>query len=182
MPLYSGRSGVSGTPHHPHGLKTNLRLVSAVANFPQTQNLTELRQFLGMCSYHRSFVPDFSKIASPLQQLTHKDILFQWTTDCEESFQSLKKELTSTPALSYPFLHKSFVFETDASIEGLGAILSQPQHDALMRTVAYASRSLTAVETNYSYSWRRSLWCGESLTLSPTSMAVMSPFSLTILL
>ena len=134
----------------PHGLKTNARLVSAVAKFPQPRNLTELRRFLGMCSYYRRFVPAFSKIASPLQMLTRKDTPFQWTTDCEQSFQSLKTKLISAPVLSYPSLHKPFVLETDASIEGLGAILSQPQDDGFLHPVAYASRSFTAAERNYS--------------------------------
>ena len=60
----------------PHGLKTNTRLTSAVANFPQLQNLTELRRFLEMSSYYRRFVPNFSKIARPLQSLAHKDAQF----------------------------------------------------------------------------------------------------------
>ena len=59
-----------------HGLKINTRLTSPVANFPQLQNLTELRRFLEMSSYYRRFVPNFSKIARPLQSLAHKDAQF----------------------------------------------------------------------------------------------------------
>ena len=65
----------------PKGLKTNPKLTSAVANFPQPRNLTELRRFLGMCSYYRRFVPGFAKIASPLQSTTRKDSPFRWTPD-----------------------------------------------------------------------------------------------------
>ena len=147
----------------PHGLKTNARLVSAVAKFPQPRNLTELRRFLGMCSYYRRFVPAFSKIASPLQMLTRKDTPFQWTTDCEQSFQSLKTKLISAPVLSYPSLHKPFVLETDASIEGLGAILSQPQDDGFLHPVAYASRSFSFQRrhTWYSSSFHISVMIGQ---------------------
>ena len=134
----------------PKGLKTNPTLTSAVANFPQPRNLTELRRFLGMCSYYRRFVPGFAKIASPLQSLTRKDSPFRWTPDCEQSFQSLKSKLTSAPLLAYLSLSQPFTLETDSSIEGLGAILSQPQDDGLLHPVAYASRSLSAAERNYS--------------------------------
>ena len=58
-----------------------------------------------------------------------------WTTECEWSFQALKMKLTSAPVFSYPSLRKPFVLETDASIEGLGAVLSQPQDDDLVHPV-----------------------------------------------
>ena len=67
----------------PHGLQTNPRLTSAVSDFPQPKNFTKLRRFLGMCSYYRKFVPNFSKIASPLQFLTRKDATFVWSKECE---------------------------------------------------------------------------------------------------
>lgn len=111
----------------PHGLKTNPRLTSAVADFSP---LTELRRFLGMSSYYRRFVPNFSKMASPLQSLTRKDAQFVWMDECARSFQTLKEKLTSAPVLSYPSFEKPFVLETDASIAGLGAVLSQSQEGA----------------------------------------------------
>ena len=134
----------------PYGLKTNPRITSSVKGFPRPRNMTELRRFLGLCSYYRRFVHNFSKIASPLRALTRKDAEFSWTTEREHSFQTLKQKLTSTPVLAYPSFDKSFILETDASIEGIGAVLSQPQEDAMVHPVAYASRSLTAAERNYS--------------------------------
>ena len=103
-----------------------------------------------MSSYYRRFVPNFSKIASPLQSLTRKDAQFVWTEECAHSFQTLKEKLTSAPILSYPSFEKRFVLETDASIAGLGAVLSQSQEDGLLHPVAYASRSLMSAERNYS--------------------------------
>ena len=99
-----------------------------------------------MSSYYRRFVPNFSKIAGPLRSLTRKDVQFVWTAECEHSFRVLKEKLTSAPVLSYPSFEKPFVLETDASIEGLGAVLSQTQEDGLLHPVAYASRSLTPAE------------------------------------
>ena len=133
----------------PQGLKTNPRIVSAITEFPRPRNLGELRRFLGLSSYYRRFVHNFAKIASPLHGLTRKNVRFNWTADEEHSFQTLKEKLISTPVLAYPSFEKSFVLETDASIEGIGAILSQPQEDDLLHPVAYASRSLTVAERNY---------------------------------
>ena len=99
-----------------------------------------------MSSYYRRFVPNFAKIASPLQSLTRKGAQFRWTDECERSFQALKEKLTSAPVLSYPSFEKPFVLETDACIEGLGAVLSQLQDDGFLHPVAYASRSLTSAQ------------------------------------
>ena len=133
----------------PEGLKTNGRLTTAVAEFPKPQSLPEVRRFLGLTSYYRRFVPNFSKLASPLQALTRKGIDFKWSHECETSFQTLKQKLVSAPVLAYPSFQKPFVLETDASIAGIGAVFSQPQEDGLLHPIAYASRSLTAGERNY---------------------------------
>ena len=67
------------------------------------------------------------------------------------SFQTLKEKLTSAPVLFYPSFEKPFVLEIDASIAGLGAVLSpQSQEDGLLHPVAYASHYLTSAERNYS--------------------------------
>ena len=69
----------------PQGLKTNPRLISAVKEFPAPQNPRETRQFLGLCSYYRRFIPSFSKIAQPLHTLTKKNTQFEW------SYRNVKK-------------------------------------------------------------------------------------------
>ncbi len=115
----------------PQGLKTNARLTAAVAEFPRPQNVSEVQRFLGLSSYYRRFVSNFARVASPLHALTRKGAEFEWTNECEVSFQALKEKLTSAPVLAYPSFERSFVLETDASIAGIGAVLSQPQDDGL---------------------------------------------------
>lgn len=115
----------------PQGLKTNARLTAAVAEFPRPQNVSEVRRFLGLSSYYRRFVSNFARVASPLHALTRKGAEFEWTNECEVSFQALKEKLTSAPVLAYPSFERPFVLETDASIAGIGAVLSQPQDDGL---------------------------------------------------
>jgi len=134
----------------PIGVKPNSNLVSAVSNFPQPTDITSVRQFLGLSSYYRRFIKGFASIAQPLTQLTRKNVSFQWTPDHQEAFDILKQRLTTAPILSYPSFNSPFLLETDASIKGIGAVLSQCQDDNHPHPVAYSSRSLTAAERNYS--------------------------------
>ena len=134
----------------PDGLKPNPKTVLAVKDFPQPTNIKEVRQFLGLSSYYRRFVHQFAATAQPLHQLTRKGAHLDWTQECQQSFDSLKNKLASAPVLNYPSLREPFVLETDASIRGLGAILSQTDSKGQTHPVAYASRSLTRAERNYS--------------------------------
>ena len=82
--------------------------------------------------------------------LTRKDIRWFWTTKCQTAFQRLKELLTTAPVLPYPRTGEDYVLETDASLHGLGAVLSQRQEeDQKLHPVAYASRALSQTERNY---------------------------------
>ena len=133
----------------PQGLKPTQRLTAAVADFSIPTNLQELRRFLGLSSYYRRFIPQFARIAKPLHDLTRKDTPFLWGEDCQAAFSTLKEKLTQAPVLSYPCFSKPFVLETDASGDGLGAVLAQGQEDGQVHPVAYASRALSPAESRY---------------------------------
>ena len=132
------------------GLKTNPQLVEAVRSFPVPQTVQDTRRFLGLSSYYRKFIPKFSKIARPLHYLTHKDARFEWSLECDKAFEELKQKLTTAPVLAYPDFQREFVLETDASIQGIGAVLGQYQDDKTLHPIAYASRALSAAEKHYS--------------------------------
>ena len=134
----------------PEGLRTSPRLIESVHEFPVPQSIQDARRFLGLASYYRKFVPGFARIAQPLHQLTCKGASFTWSLECQSAFQELKTKLTSAPVLAYPTFDKDFVLETDASVQGLGAILSQTQNDKKLHPVAFASRALNPQERNYS--------------------------------
>ena len=97
--------------------------------------MTEVLSFLGLAGYYRRFIEGFSKIEGPLQCLTRKGVKFEWTDMCEESFQTLKKKLTSAPVLTLPEGNEGFEVYRDASRQGLGCMLMQHK-----RVVAYASK------------------------------------------
>ena len=118
-------------------------------SFPQPTNVKQVRQFIGMASYYQRFFPLFARIAHPLHALTQKGSVFHLTSDCEVAFDTLKTRLTSASVLAFPNFDQDFVLETDASIQGLGAILSQKDQDGRQHPPAYASRALTGSEKNY---------------------------------
>ena len=134
------------------GVAPDPRKIDAVKNFPTPTNLKTLRSFLGLTSYYRRFVAQFSSIASPLFALTCKDAPFEWNPECQVAFQQLKQLLMEYPLLVFPDFANSFLLETDASGEGLGAVLAQRQEDQSVRPIAYASRTLLPHEKNYGIS------------------------------
>ena len=133
----------------PKGLKPNTRNLIAVKEFPTPSNLKQLRQFLGLTSHYRRFILNYARIAEPLYFLTKKNSPFCWTADCQQAYDLLKSKLLTAPVLVFPDFTKPFTLETDASIQGLGAILSQVQNDDQLHPLAYASRSLSRSEKNY---------------------------------
>ena len=143
-----------------------------VREFPIPTDVTRVRQFVGLASYYRRFVPGFAHIANPLHALTKKGVPFEWTKECQVAFERLKELLTTAPILAYPHFGpgEEFVLETDASLERLGTILSQMQGDGCVHPIAYASRSLQPHERNYGglLSLKLLVWSGPLSTSGPT--------------
>jgi hypothetical protein len=78
-----------------------------------------------MAGYYRRFIEGFSKIAMPMTALLAKKVEFKWTPAYQESLETLKKKLTTTPILILPDVHKPFLVYCDASYTGLGCVLMQ---------------------------------------------------------
>ena len=130
------------------GVKTDPEKISAVQNWPIPENKTQLRSFLGLCTYYRKFVKNFSAFAKPLHRLTEEKQNFVWTQDCQQAFEYLKEQLAETPVLAYPSPDTEFILDTDASNFALGAVLSQIQ-DGTEKVIAYFSKTLGRSERNY---------------------------------
>ncbi|KAL6728867.1 hypothetical protein Aduo_010600 [Ancylostoma duodenale] len=130
------------------GIKPNPEKTKAIDEYPTPKNTTDIKAFLGMCSFFRRFVHNFASIASPLTALTKKDTPFIWTPECETAMILLKQALTTAPILVAPRLGSPFVIETDSSGKAVAGVLKQEQDD-LLRVIAYASRTLTIHESRY---------------------------------
>ena len=84
------------------GVATDPAKLEAVSAWPTPTNITELRSFLGTCSYYRKYIKGFSHIARPLHKLTEKNRVYSWCDEAEQAFQALKCKLTESPILAYP--------------------------------------------------------------------------------
>ena len=98
--------------------------------------MTEVRSFLGFVSYYRRFIPNFSKVAKPLNKLLQnlegtprkkKKIKVHWGPEQQEAFETLQRLCTESPVLAYADFKALFILHTDASGEGLGAVLYRVQ-------------------------------------------------------
>ena len=97
-----------------------------------------------MVGYYQWFVEGFSRIATPLTELTRNKTKYVWKDRCENSFKELKRRLITAPVLSLPSDNERFVVYCDASRQGLGCVLMKPG-----KVIAYASRQLKECEQRY---------------------------------
>ena len=131
------------------GIKLDPAKVKAILEWPTPRNATEVRRFHGLANYYRRFVKDFSKIASPLNELTGERSKFYWGPAAEEAFRNLKEAIASVPNL-VPFdFEKETRVTTDASDVAVGAELSQKDANGKWHPTAFYSAKLTPTEVKY---------------------------------
>ena len=123
----------------------------ALYKFKQPQTIRQVQSFIGLGSYYRKFIPQFSKIISPLIRCTEKVKKFDWTDECQQAFNVIRHLVCSEPILTLPDFDKEFRLEADASHYGVGAVISQ-KYDKSWKPVAYFSKHLSKTERNYSTS------------------------------
>ena len=82
---------------------------------------------------------DCAQLANPLHRLTENDREFQWPDQYQQAFDTLRRLLVSTPVLAFPDCAREFILDTDASEQGIGAVLSQVHLDGQEHVVAFAS-------------------------------------------
>ena len=121
------------------GIKPDSAKTEKMKSYLVPTDVSQVRQFLGLASYYRRFVPGFSGIASPLHSLLKKDAVFTWTIECESAFSQLKQALVQAPILAYPEFSSPHPFILEA----------QQQDDGKVHPIAFGSRSLTEAESNY---------------------------------
>lgn len=131
------------------GLHVDPEKIRAILEIPKPSTVSEVRRLLGMASWYRRFVPQFSALISPLTSLLRKKAVFRWDESCDDAWTLIKNHLVSAPILSCPDFNRDFCVQTDASDYGIGAVLTQKYDDG-EKVICYLSRSLTRQERKYS--------------------------------
>jgi len=128
-----------------HGVHVDQEKVTAIKEWPTPKNVSEVRSFHRLASFYRRFVPNFSTIAAPLNELVKKGVDFKWGIDQTKAFETLKEKLIKAPLLALPNFSKTFEIECDASNVGIGVVLLQEGHP-----IAYFIEKLKGSHLNYS--------------------------------
>lgn len=150
MPFFKRSVEYLGFEVSEDGIHPGTKTVEAVQHFPIPQNQHNVRQFLGLASFFRRFVPNFAIIAKPLTHLLKKDVKWEWGHNTETAFRTLQKELSNKPVLALYNPEAETELHTDACKIGLGGILLQKDINNVLRPIAYFSRQTTPEEQNYS--------------------------------
>ena len=131
-----------------NSMKPGTANLTAIAEMASPKTYTEIRRFTGMTGFFRRFIKGYAKIAKPLNDLLEgeasklKSEELELTPEAFQAFEDLKKKCMTVPVLVFADFQKPFRLETDASREGLGAVLLQESDDGHYHPVAFASREL----------------------------------------
>uniref|UniRef100_A0A7E4URW0 RNA-directed DNA polymerase n=1 Tax=Panagrellus redivivus TaxID=6233 RepID=A0A7E4URW0_PANRE len=140
-----------------NGIKLDADRIAAIQNIPAPRTVTELRSFLGMITFVRQFIANFSKRAAALYELTKKaQGKFMWNEKAEAAFADLKNCLTTAPVLKQPDYDaavkgtRPFIIYTDASMTGVGGVLTQEDEDGRIHPIYFVAKKCSDSERNYS--------------------------------
>lgn len=131
------------------GLEIDESKMRCIKEYPKPKNIKEVMRFCGFTSYYRKWIFNFAKIAKPLYNLLKKEVNFEWNSNCENAFQTLKLALITPPVLAFPNFELDFILATDASNIACSGILSNRENKT-ERPIQYFSRSLNETQSKYS--------------------------------
>ena len=139
------------------GLSPLTSKVRAIVEAPGPTDIQQLRSYLGMLNYYGRFIPDLSTVLHPMNALLQSNSRWSWTKECEEAFASSKQLLLDSTVLTHYDISLPVTLACDASSYGVGAVLSHRFRDGVERPIAFASRTLSSSERNYSQIEREAL-------------------------
>ena len=134
------------TPGH---IEMDPAKVQGVTDWPTPAKLKDVQSFLGFANFYRRFIADYSNIVKPLDNLKQKDQKWEWTTSCQQAFDTLKQQFLTKPILQIPDRNKPFVLETDASKYASGAVLMQEDNNGDLKPCGYISKGFNPAEQRY---------------------------------
>lgn len=131
------------------GRKPDQEKIAAIVRMPAPKDVSELRAFLGMINFYGAFIPTMRKIRAALDALLKKDTTFRWSPECQDSWRKLKEILTSDLLLTHFRPGLPLVVAADASMHGIGAVLTHRFSDGTEKAIMHASKALTPTQQKY---------------------------------
>lgn len=130
------------------GIQTDPEKVQAIENLAPPVDVSGVRRIIGMAGWYGAFIPNFTEVIAPLNELLTKNAKFHWGERQKEALAEVKKRMKEAPILACPDYSKPFYLQTDASNVGLGSVLFQREGNQ-EKVIAFRSRSLSPHEKNY---------------------------------
>ncbi|XP_065216880.1 uncharacterized protein K02A2.6-like [Planococcus citri] len=138
------------------GIKPLEKRVQAIIDQPKPQTVRQVKAFLGMVNHYSKFIEARANMLKPLYELSNSE-KFYWDKDCDAAFAKIKKEIASDKLLVHFDENRKLILNCDSSEYGIGAVLSHEMDDGSIRPIAYASRTLSQHEKNYSQLMKEAL-------------------------
>ncbi len=139
------------------GLHPTDEKVAATVNAPKPNNVMELRSFLGLLNYYGRFLQNLSSRLQPLHNLLKQKKPWSWTAACDMAFEEAKQLLLRSTLLVHYDGNQPLKLACDASLYGLGAVISHIMDNGEERSIAFASRKLTKTDKKYAQIERKAL-------------------------
>ena len=130
-------------------IKMDLIKLARIRDWPTPTTVKQVRSFLGFGNYYRRFISGMAHIARPLNDLTKKDKIWNWTLECQLAFDTLKGKFMTAPVLRMPDVNKPFILQTDASNQAIGAVIMQKDENGELHPCGYLSKALTPTQSNW---------------------------------
>ncbi|XP_052813877.1 uncharacterized protein K02A2.6-like [Mya arenaria] len=140
-----------------HGVQATKDKIDAIRNCPKPENVSQLKSYLGLIGYYRSFLQNLASLLHPLHGLLKKGEKWVWSAACDKAFNESKDLVVNSGLLVHYDMKLPLTLACDSSSYGIGAVLSHIMEDGQERPIAFASRTLTDNEENYSQIHRESL-------------------------
>lgn len=152
-----GVNSINFLSHHisSEGIRPSTIKIQAITNFPQPTTLKQLQRFLGMINFYHRFLPNISSVLAPLHDLAKslnsqkQKTITSWSKEHENSFSTSKDILANCSLLAHPSQNSTLSLTTDASSNGIGAVLSQSTNEK-NQPLAFFSQKLTSTQQKYS--------------------------------
>ena len=133
-----------------NGIHATEDKIEDVKNSPLPTNVSQLKSYLGLIGYYRAFLPNLATILHPLHVLLKQGEAWIWSEECEKAFRQSKQMVIDSDLLVHYDVNKPVTLACDSSSYGAGAVISHIMEDGKERPIAFASRTLSSSEKNYS--------------------------------